>query len=92
MKMLFLKKGMPIATAVLAVIGAFATTSMQSAFKNFATTAGYNLSSEGECDISVECIDVVSNTVCRVVYPNGPMAFGKNRQGNCHNILWKSKP
>ena len=92
MKTLFFKNKMPIVTAVLAIAGAFATASMQSSSKNFANAVGYSLSSEGDCDISVECTDVVSNAMCRVVYPNGPRAFGKNRLGSCHNILWKSKP
>jgi len=92
MKILFFKNGMPIATAVLAIVGAFATTSMQSTSKNFANVIGYNLDSEGYCDISVECSNAVSLTMCRIVYPNGPLAFGKSLHGNCHNILWKSTP
>ncbi|WP_055096674.1 DUF6520 family protein [Flavobacterium aquidurense] len=92
MKMLFFKNGMPIATAVLAIALAFATSSMQSASKNYVNVAGFSLDSEGFCDISVECSDIVSQTMCRVTYPNGPMAFGKNFYGMCLNILWKSKP
>jgi hypothetical protein len=90
MKTLFLKNGMPVAAAVLAIAGAFATTSMQSS-KNFGARVGYTLDAFDNCDIAVACSDVPSQILCRYA-PTGQVAFGKTPQGACILTLWKSVP
>jgi len=79
---------MPVATAVLAIAGAFATTSMQSASSAFAPKIGYLLQADGSCsDIAVMCSDIPTQT-CRFVYPNGPLVFNKDpATGNCTTLL-----
>ena len=92
MKTLFLKNGMPIATAVLAISGAFATTSMQSSSSSgvFVPTVGYVIP---ECEIAVLCCDVPSSQICRLSYPNGLIAAGKDPiMGQCVRTLWRYVP
>jgi len=88
MKTLFLKDGMPIAAAILAIAGGFATASIQIASGTFTPKAGYTLNTQGECNIPVSCCDVPSAQICRSWYPNGPIAYGKNPQGQCVQTLW----
>jgi len=89
MKTLFFKKAMPAATAVLAIAGAFATTSMQSASSAYQLTVGYVLEADGTCGIPVAC-STIPNVICRASYPAGPQAFGRDPiTGNCIKILYK---
>jgi len=78
MKTLFFKNGMQIITAVLAIAGAFATTSMQSSASAFALKIGYVEESDGTCGIAVTCSDIPSAYVCKLSYPAGPTAYGKS--------------
>ncbi|KQB39844.1 MULTISPECIES: DUF6520 family protein [Flavobacterium] len=90
MKTLFFKKGMPIATAVLAIAGAFATTSMQSSSSAFQLKTGFVLEPSGECNIAVACSDIPSSQVCRLSYPIGDQAFQKTPiTGNCNTVLYR---
>jgi len=88
MKTLFLKNGMPIAAVIVAIAGAFATTSMQSASKILTPRVGYTLNAQGECNIAVACDDVPSQFICRLGAA-GPQAYGKNPQGQCVETLWR---
>jgi len=88
MKTLFLKNGMPIATAVLAIAGAFATTSMQSSSNTFGLKTGYVLEYNGECNIAITCSNIPSSYICRYGF-GGPMACDKNYYGNCVYALWR---
>ncbi|MCI9843501.1 DUF6520 family protein [Flavobacterium pectinovorum] len=87
MKTLFLKKVTPFAVVALAVAGAFATTSMQSA-SVVEQAIGYTLNSQGACNIEVECSTIPAQ-VCRVNGDSGAQAFGKNDQENCTEILFR---
>lgn len=90
MKTLFIKKGMPVATAVLAIVGAFATTSMQSSSSAFELKTGFSLDIVSkECDIAVICSTTPSPMVCRLSYPNGDQAFNRNALGNCTSVLYR---
>jgi hypothetical protein len=91
MKTLFLKNGMPIATAILAIGGAFATTSMQNSSSIPTLKTGYTIDpANGECNIAVICTDAPQGEVCRLTYPNGDQAFQKNPVlGNCTKILYR---
>ena len=86
--MSFLKNGMPIAAAVLAIAGGFATASIQIASSTFVPKIGYTLNAQDECNIPASCCDVPSAQICRSWYPNGPIAYGKNPQGQCTQTLW----
>lgn len=90
MKILFLKNGLPITTAVIAIIGAFATTSMQNSSKAFQTKVGYTVNEKGECNISVECSDL-GLSFCRLG-KSGPMACGRNVIGDCIEVLYRAEP
>lgn len=81
-------KIMPIVTVVLAIIGAFATTSMQSASSTFASKVAYTLDEEGECNIPVRCDDLGSS-FCRI--GSGPIAYGKTPQGECILSLYRQQ-
>ena len=89
MKTLFLKNGMPIATAVLAIVGVFVTTSMQSSSSTFVLKTGYILDVKGDCDVPVTCSTVPKPQVCRISYPNGVIAYEKTVLGNCINPLFR---
>lgn len=91
MKTLFFKNGMPIATAVLAIAGAFATTSMQSSSKAFTPKVGYTLNASNECEIATQCNNMPSDEICRVSYPGGALAYDRNPQGNCPTTLWRNR-
>ncbi|KQB39843.1 MULTISPECIES: DUF6520 family protein [Flavobacterium] len=88
MKTLFLKKAIPVATAVLAMAGAFASNSMQSKSSNFIIKTGYVLEPNGECNIATVCSDYPSSYICRYGF-GGPIAFEKNFLGNCMYTLWR---
>jgi len=90
MKTLFLKNVMPAAAAVLAIAGAFATTSMQSASSAYQLKIGYVLEADSTCDIPVACTTIPSSQVCRWSYPLGDVAFEKNPvTGNCVKVLYR---
>ena len=97
MKTLFLKNGMPITTAVLAIAGAFATTSMQSTSKNLELKIGYTQNPQSMCTedapecnpIAVTCSDVPKAQVCRISYPAGQFAFEKTPFNCCFTTLWR---
>jgi len=92
MKTLFLKNVMPVATAVLAIAGAFATTSMQSSSSSdvFQPIIGYVLEEDGGCDIPVACSTIPNPQVCKVWYPFGAVAFEKNPvTGKCVKVLFR---
>jgi hypothetical protein len=81
MKTIFLKKRMTAASVVLmAISGAFLTTSMQSTSK-VAHRDGYINSLTGICDIKVNCSDV-PDAVCQA---NGQQAYGEN----CTEVLFQ---
>lgn len=88
MKALSIKNGMPITTAALAIAGGFATALIQITTSSFTPKVGYTLSAKGECNIPVSCCDVPSAQICRSWYPDGPIAYGKNPQGQCIQTLW----
>lgn len=92
MKNLF-KSVMPTAAAaVVAIAGAFATTSMQSvSSKNSATIQfGYIPDSNGKC-ISNEtpCSDIPKLQMCRLNDLTGPVAYENDEQGNCVAPLYR---
>jgi len=92
MKTLFLKNVMPAATVVLAIAGAFATTSMQSSSSSdaFQLKVGYILEADGTCDVAVACTTIPSPQVCRLWYPSGPQAFERDPvTGNCIRVLYR---
>ncbi|CAD0001079.1 DUF6520 family protein [Flavobacterium salmonis] len=64
MKTVLVKKATPFAVVALAVAGAFATTSMQSA-SVVEDEIGYTLNSQGACNIEVAC-STIQAQVCRV--------------------------
>ena len=89
MKTLFLKNVMPAATAVLAIAGAFATTSMQSASSAYQLKIGYALG-DGSCDIAVMCSTIPSSQICRYSYPIGDPAFEiVPATGTCLKVLYR---
>ena len=88
MKTVVVKKVTPFAVVVLAVVGAFATTSMQNASKSMVPRIGYTLDAEGACDEPVNCSDV-SGPICQLNGDSGPQAFGKNAQGDCNVVLYR---
>ncbi|OMQ11505.1 hypothetical protein [[Flexibacter] sp. ATCC 35103] len=88
MKTLSFENEIPIAAAIFATAVAFATASIQIASSKFAPKTGYILSDQNECNIPISCCDVPSAQICRSWYPNGPIAFGKNPQGQCIQTLW----
>ena len=86
MKKAILKHVMPLAAGVLAIAGAFTTTSMQSAAK--AETAalqwGYIPDSDGSCDTPpIQCSDIVKPQLCRLNDLTGPLAYEKDNENNC---------
>lgn len=92
MKTLFLKNGMPAMVAVLAIAGAFATTSMQSVAKNDVATIvpGYfPNSTNGACDQPTQCSDVIKPQMCRVNGSSGPIGYEKDDQNNCIQPLYR---
>ena len=73
MKLINFKKVLPIAIFVLGILGAFATTSMQSVKAEMAPVPGYVATPDDPCGIQVECSDQVGQ-LCRLFYPDGPQA------------------
>lgn len=73
MKPIILKKVMPIAVFVLGILGAFATTSMQSSETETIPVLGYVSIPGNPCSVEVQC-DTEGDEVCRQFYPSGPEA------------------
>lgn len=91
MKTLFLKNMLPAGVIALALAGAFATTSMQSASKSSVSyRQGFNALSNGKCgDIPVDCDDDSSKPFCHVSGgTTGPLAYD-NVSNNCIMPLYK---
>jgi hypothetical protein len=93
MKAIILKKMMPAAVFVLAISGAFLTTSMQSDSNVKAVDdleVGFPITLE-PCTVPVICSDV-EGPVCRVSYlPVGAQAFGRPDEGatTCLETVYK---
>lgn len=87
MKSLFLKNGMPVAAVLLAMAGAFATTSMQSSTKadTLAIRPGYFTDSNGQCteEEPIDCSNIQKPQLCRLNVTSGPVAYEKDDQNNC---------
>ncbi|WP_433836305.1 DUF6520 family protein [Flavobacterium anhuiense] len=91
MKTLFVKNVMPAAVAVLAVAGAFATTSMQRAekAKTVALKSGYYFLN-GQCNQGpVECSDIPKDDVCRLNITSGPTIYDRDEDNNCPLPLYR---
>lgn len=88
MKTIFLKNVTPIAVAALGLLGAFATTSMQSVSKSKPFLTAYTLDSNGDCNIPVECGET-QGKVCRLNGDTGPQAFRPDADGDCNQIAYK---
>lgn len=89
MKTVFLKKMMPLAVFALGIAGAFVTTSMQSASKEYIPQIGYLLDANNECsDVEVTCGDIPKQ-VCLQHVTSGPQAFAKDEDGNCNVVTYR---
>ena len=89
MKKLFLKNMMPAAVIALALGGAFATTSMQSAPKEEAFKWGYYPNATAGCsNVRIACDDV-PGVLCQVD-DNSPIAYDLDT--NCGQPLYKQNP
>ena len=90
MKKLFLKNMMPAAVIALALGGAFATTSMQSAPKEEAFKWGYFPNATAGCsNVRIACDDTPTPNLCRVD-DNSPIAYDLDT--NCVQPLYKQNP
>lgn len=93
MKTLFLKNLMPAAVVALAISGAFATTSMQSAPQknSLALKWGYLPNSNGECSTNqVRCSDIPKEEFCHVGdVTSGAIAYEQDAQNNCIQPLYR---
>jgi len=91
MKTLIVKNVMPAAVAVLAIAGAFATTSMQSAEKNksAALKSGYYFSGSQCNQGPVECSDNVKDDLCRLNITSGPIIYDKEGANTCVEPLYR---
>lgn len=87
MKPIILKKVMPFAVFALGILGAFATTSMQSAAKAD-LVIGYPDTPQNPCSVPINCSDE-GNEACRVSYDDGEQVFGKDQESEttCSEIL-----
>jgi hypothetical protein len=89
MKPIILKKMMPIAVFVLGILGAFATTSMQSTAKVDAPVIGYASIPGAPCSVEVLCSDQGSQA-CHVDDDNNkPQAFIKDGETTCLRELYR---
>lgn len=84
MKLINLKKMMPLAVFVLGILGAFATTSMQSStIADDAPILGYVESPEDPCGTPVAC-NTSGNQACHVANDEDlPQAFAKDSPTSC---------
>lgn len=90
MKKLFLKNMLPFGAVVLAISGAFVTTSMQSTAKNaLIPESGYAATAQGQCDdVPVNCDSTAKDEFCHVSGTSGPLAY-RNQSNNCIVPLYK---
>ncbi|KOP38914.1 MULTISPECIES: DUF6520 family protein [unclassified Flavobacterium] len=90
MKPLILKKMTPFAVVVLGIVGAFGTTSMQSAKADIAPVIGYVSIPGDPCSVEVECSDSGDDT-CRLFYPSGPeaKALDPDSETTCAQQLYR---
>ncbi|MBJ2126611.1 DUF6520 family protein [Flavobacterium sp. IB48] len=91
MKTLSLKNLLPAGVIALAVCGAFATTSMQSASKKTTSLQqGYNALSNNKCgNVSVDCDNIQSDNFCHISGDSGPLAYEKTTNNNCLTPLYR---
>ena len=89
MKTLFLKNMLSIFTIVIAISGAFASSSIKKDIRSLAPAVGYTLDAQGECNIAVACSDIPSSFICRLGGATGPIAYGKDVHGRCVETLWR---
>ncbi|MFH6999411.1 hypothetical protein ACHRVZ_15890 [Flavobacterium sp. FlaQc-57] len=90
MKTLSFKNMLPFGVVVLAVSGAFVTTSMQSAVKtSMAPESGYAANAQGQCDdLPIKCDSTPKDEFCHVSGTSGPLAY-RNQSDNCIVPLYK---
>lgn len=87
MKPIILKRKMPIAVCVLGILGAFATTSMQSTAKEDTLVYGYAPIPGNPCGLQVDCSDEIG-TACHVDDNSAkPQAFGMDSETTCAQQL-----
>jgi hypothetical protein len=92
MKTMFFKNVMPAAAAVLALAGAFATTSMQSAekSKSVAILQGYYPDADNKCTQGpVNCSDIIKPLFCRLNVTSGPTVYQTDNENNCVEPLYR---
>ncbi|MDR6761904.1 hypothetical protein J2Y38_002113 [Flavobacterium sp. 2755] len=92
MKTLFFKNVMPAAAAVLAIAGAFATTSMQGAEKNktAAIQQGYYPDADGKCTQGpVNCSNILKAQFCLLNVNSGPIVYETDEEDNCVMPLYR---
>ena len=88
MKTKFFKTTPFALVAVLAVSGAFLTTSMQSSSKAFSYKIGYIDGPSIPCSVPVDCdTDSTNNPLCQA---DGQQAFGKDN--GCTELLYRHEP
>ncbi|MBJ2124325.1 MULTISPECIES: hypothetical protein [Flavobacterium] len=89
MKAVFLNKTARAGAVVLAVAGAFFTTSMQEV-SSAAPKIGYPADNNNECtDVQVQCSDNLSAFLCRVNGTSGAIAYDKDSDNNCIQPLYR---
>jgi hypothetical protein len=83
MKPIILKPLMPIAVFVLGILGAFATTSMQSTAEVDAPVIGYADAPGNACSVEVQCDDEGTQACYVDDDPNKAQAFIKDGETTC---------
>ncbi|WP_404827644.1 DUF6520 family protein [Flavobacterium shii] len=80
---------MPVAVFVLAISGAFLTTSMQSEAKvDDDPILGYVTVPGAPCSIEVEC-STDQGDACRLFDDEGPQAFAKDSPTTCTEVVYR---
>lgn len=89
MKTIFLKRIVPYAVVLtVGTAGAFMTTSMQKSAEKAPPKLGWVTDDNNiPCNKSVSCQTEFNDDVCRVSYPLGEQAKGKDN--NCQEILYR---
>lgn len=89
MKAVFLNKTARAGAVVLAVAGAFFTTSMQEV-STAAPKIGYLVDNNGDCsNVQVQCNDTPSAFLCRANGTTGAIAYDKDSDDNCIQPLYR---
>ncbi|BFM45085.1 hypothetical protein NYQ10_15670 [Flavobacterium johnsoniae] len=89
MKRIILKNRLSILAVILAASSAFANSFKPQLEKRRGPAVGYTLNAQQQCDIAVACDDNPSPFICRLGGTTGPIAYGKNAQGQCVITLWR---